>query len=201
MSIELDSRKGLAQIRRIYEDYPKQSERAAVLAVNEAARFGRAEGLREMKKQVNLGVQYMGDRLVIDQRAREGDIVATIVGRYRPTSLARFITGVFKRGKPVKVKVKADGGTKLIPGAFPVRLRAGKELGNEGLAVRLRHGQAPKNFKGIKLREDKSGVTYLLYGPSVDQIFRTVRDDITPAIGERLSNEFTRQFARLTANG
>jgi hypothetical protein len=37
----------------------------------------------------------------------------------------------------------------------------------------------------------------LLYGPSVDQVFRTVAVDISPPLLDNLQSEFLRQFQRL----
>lgn len=198
MSITLDSNKSFRDISKMYEAYPVQTEKAAALAVNEAARFGRAESTRIMRSQVNLPVRYIGERLIIDQRASPGNLVARISGRRRPTSLLRFTTGIMRHGRSVKVKVKAGGVTKEIPGAFKIKLLAGKDLSNEGLAIRLKPGKTLSRGKGVKIREDKYGTTYALYGPSVDQVFRTVRDDVTPPILNRLNSEFDRQFRRLT---
>jgi hypothetical protein len=39
---------------------------------------------------------------------------------------------------------------------------------------------------------------YLLYGPSVDQVFRLVADDRADDLAEMVENQFYRQFARLT---
>ena len=43
-----------------------------------------------------------------------------------------------------------------------------------------------------------SNNVYLLYGPSVDQVFRSVADDKTPKILSDVTAEFLRQFARLS---
>ncbi len=37
----------------------------------------------------------------------------------------------------------------------------------------------------------------MLYGPSVDQVFRTVKDDMAPGVSAFTDSEFRRQFARL----
>lgn len=199
--ILLDADNAVKEIENYYRQFPRQARRASVLAVNEAARFGRALSVREMRKQVRLPAKYVRDRLRITERARADRVQAAITGRHRPTSLARYIVGVPRRGKPVKVRVKPGGRTSKIHNGFLVELRSGDEgeTNNIGLAVRLRKGSAPIRGKGVTLREDKYGKTVLLYSSSVDQVFRGVSGDVSPAIGDRLDSEFVRQFARLTA--
>jgi hypothetical protein len=70
--------------------------------------------------------------------------------------------------------------------------------GNIGLGIRLKNGETLTNTVGAKLITSGplAGVA-LLYGPSVDQVFRTVAVDISPALLQELSVEFLRQFERL----
>ena len=85
------------------------------------------------------------------------------------------------------------GRTKTLRKAFLVNLRNG----NVGLAVRLKQGETLQNKtygKPVMLGKN----LYLLYGPSVDQVFRTVADDSLPMLGEEVSKEFFRNFARLS---
>ena len=75
--------------------------------------------------------------------------------------------------------------------AFLVRLKNN----NIGLAVRLKPGEVLQNSeKAVRLDNN----VYLLYGPSVDQVFRSVADDKTPKILSDVTAEFLRQFARLS---
>ena len=78
--------------------------------------------------------------------------------------------------------------------AFLVRLKNN----NIGLAVRLKPGEVLQNSeKAVRLDNN----VYLLYGPSVDQVFRSVADDITPSIQQSVSRQFFRQFTRLSSRG
>jgi hypothetical protein len=96
------------------------------------------------------------------------------------------------RGKGVRVQVK-PGQAKLLPKAFLVNLNNG----NLGLAVRLKEGQSLRNKNdGRMVKLGKN--TYLLYGPSVDQVFGDVADGNSDEISRLVSNQFFRQFARLT---
>jgi hypothetical protein len=183
---------------------PELIGRAEVLAVNEAARFGRAEASRQIVREVAFKKSYVSKNLVIKSKARGGRPEAEIEGRFRASSLAQFATtgARFGRQSGVRVRVKAGGGAKMMRRAFFTKLRSGNQpIGaafNIGLAVRLKAGETFENKKQAKLlREDKNGAVYLLYGPSVNQAFYFVREDIAPKVQNRLTNEFLRQMARL----
>jgi len=81
--------------------------------------------------------------------------------------------------------------------AFLINLRSG----NVGLGIRLRPGETMENTVGAKLitTGPLAGVA-LLYGPSVDQVFRTVAVDISPDLLVYLQAEFLRQIQRLSGN-
>lgn len=202
----LDANNVLPKLSTFYGQFPKRMDRAASMAVNEAARFGRAEAAREIRRQVNFPARYLNDgangRLKIGRKATPALPEAQIVARHRPTSLRQFVTGISRRSKYVSVRVKPGSAAQKIPGAFVAKLHAGTEAGgNEGLAIRLKPGATFRGGKGIKLREDKHGSTWLMYGPSVNQVFNTVREDVAPAIIKRLDDELTRQVKRLGFNG
>lgn len=167
--------------------------KAASMAVNKAADRARTRAAKEMRRQVNFPSRYLegqNSRLRVTKRASPDDPVAIITGRRRPTSLARFATGSRRgRGGGVYVSVK-PGRSKFIGRAFLMQLRAGRdELGNVGLAVRTKRGARPKGaYKPVKISEG----LWLLYGPSVDQVFKTVREDVAPETQEFLAREFER---------
>lgn len=67
-------------------------------------------------------------------------------------------------------------------------------LANVGLAIRLRPGERLANKTSA--RRVANGL-YVLYGPSVDQVFRSndgtgVANDLVPEIEDKLSKEFIR---------
>lgn len=187
----------LKDVRQYFEQLPDIAEQAAVLAINDVAeRTGLTAIRKEMRAEVEFPKGYLenGDRLRVTQRARKGSLEAMITGRDRATSLARFAPGQNAqntRGRGVRVKVSSKGGMKVLEKAFIVNLKNG----NKGLAVRLKPGDQLRNSsKAVKL----SGNAYLLYGPSVDQVFRGVADQESGQILNMVSNQFLRQFARLT---
>lgn len=166
--------------------------RAAVRATNDALDFGRTRAAEEMRKQVRFPARYLQGnetgRLQVTQRAQAARLEGHITGRDNPTSLARFVSGSQAGKGGIRVSVK-PGRSSLIKNAFLMKLRAGNDgpLSNIGLAVRTKGGP-PKAFKPKKL----SDKLWLLYGPSVNQVFRTVRDDISGPVEERWENEFHR---------
>lgn len=124
-----------------------------------------------------------GKRLTVTQTAKPGSLTGSITARDRPTSLARFAKGSTKEGVRVGVKY---GQSKLIRKTFIMKLKGG----NEGLAMRVPYGSTPnKAFKPYRLTPQ----LFLLYGPSVEQVFKSVAQQETPtAIGI-----FEREFDRL----
>lgn len=171
----------------------ESSEKRLSQAINKAIEFGRAEAAREIKSQVAFPARYLtssqNGRLVVRKRASPKNLEAVITGRQRPTSLARFA-----RGKnPVKVTVK-PGRTQSLDRAFIVgNLLAGQSgaRGNVGLAIRT-NGSKPSNaYKPAKLSKN----VWLLYGPSVDQVFKTVREDIEQRVIDKATSEYDRLVA------
>lgn len=173
-----------------FEKIPAEIRRAAVRAVNSTAERGRPAASRQMRAQIRFPASYLSGqngRLEVSKRASTNSMSATITGRQRPTSLARFSTGSPRRG--VRVGVKAGGKTALLRRAFLIHLRSGSDsLNNVGLAIRT-SGEKPKGaYKPKQLGKN----LWLLYGPSVDQVFRTVSEDIAPELAEFLEAEFLR---------
>lgn len=188
----------LKEAKQFFEELPHIATRAAVLAVNDVASEG---GLRLLKKdiesQVNFPSGYLNqqNRLGVSRKATESSLSAVITARDRATSLARFAKGqtpAGTRGKGVRVEVKR-GNAKVLKKAFLLNLKNG----NLGLAVRLKPGESLRNKNaGSPVKLGKN--TYLLYAPSVDQVFRSVAEGNSEKIGQMLSNQFLRQFTRLT---
>lgn len=191
---------GLSELRDL-QDLPDQIRRAAVQSINKIARDSRAKAAKRIRRQVNLPASYVAPgqkRLYVSEQAQRGSLQAKITARGRATSLARFTTGSAKVGSAgVYVEVQ-PGRARFMKRAFLVRLPQGSTLTdtrqNLGLAIRLKPGEALRNKRSV--RRLASGL-YLLYGPSVDQVFRSadgtgVATDLVPEIERDLSSEFLR---------
>lgn len=145
----------------------------AVRALNKVARDSRAEAARRILDQVAFERSYLNPankRLYVKKQAQQTSLEAVIQARGRPTSLARFIVGGGHAGQEgVTVRVHRS---QFLKGAFLMKLRAGKAdietKFNLGLAVRLKPGKTLRNKRYFT--QVASGL-YLLYGPSVSQVF------------------------------
>lgn len=173
----------------------------AAQAINRTAERGRTMAARQIRQQINLPASYVSPsekRLYVSKKAQRGDLEARIAARTRATSLARFVSGqaqLHKQGVRVEI---APGKARFLKRAFLVRLRAGTAntdtRSNLGLAVRLRPGEVLRNKSDVR-RLDRG--LYLLYGPSVDQIFRArdgsgVAEDISLDLAKSMEDEFLR---------
>lgn len=206
MTVEVTVR-GLDSLKAYFEQLPEIAQEAATLAVNDTAKYARRLSSKEIRDQVNFPRNYLGGddggRLAIVKRAKGNDTEAVIRGRDRPTSLTRFVSGSRTPGRRgVTVRVGANGGSKKMKRAFILGLRAGKILDDEtfnvGLAIRLRKGERVENKRlMVQFSAGDSGL-YLLYGPSVGQVFREVAERVQPSVGDKLEDEFLRQFERLS---
>lgn len=190
---------GLRDFAERIEKFPRVTRKAAYISINAAARKARTAASREIRAQVTLSTTYLNKdkRLYVSRKARETDLTAKITARQRPTSLktygAKQLTRKGKRkakvGAGVSVGVKRGGGRRKIRQAFFMRLKNG----NTGVAVRSLEGL---NLKKLGASPKYAGV-HVLYGPSIDQVFNTVRNDISPEISKYLVQEFDRNYARL----
>jgi len=188
----------LDDLQRYVDSMPNAAINGARIALNDVVS---GEGLTTYRKAVEREVDFPSgylrgdDRLGIGERATNGNLAISVIGRFRPTSLARFVT---KRNAPgeygVSVRVKRGAPDSRFERGFLLRLKNQ----NLGLAVRLRPGERLTNTSGAKELGRGSGL-FLLYGPSVDQVFREAGPAETPAVLAKVEAEFYRQFFRLTA--
>jgi hypothetical protein len=199
---------GLAEFKRTFEIAPEIANKAARIAINQTAeRKGLKLARDAMLAQIAFPTGYLNEtaksgqkRFRLSYKATDTRLEAGIQATQSPTPLARFSRdrAVFARGGGrraggVRVTIK-PGQSTTIKRAFLLNLRSG----NIGLGIRLKNGETLTNTVGAKLITSGplAGVA-LLYGPSVDQVFRTVAVDISPALLQELSVEFLRQFERL----
>lgn len=167
----------------------------AAQVINRASDRARTRSADEIRHQVAFPGGYLEgpkSRLTVTQRATADRLEGVISGRQRPTSLARFVRNgsVGSRGG-VRITIR-PGTSTMVHRAFLLPLRSGQEeLGNLGLAIRVPRGTSPGNaFRPTKIADG----LFLLYGPSVDQVFKTVREDVAPDAARFLESEFVRRL-------
>ena len=190
---------GMAATRTL-ESLPKNIFIAAQRAINRVADSGATKSRRIVRDQVNFKAQYLTGtdssgkpRLGVSKKASADSLEAVVTGRHRPTSLATFSTGSRTPGKAGVTVEVAPGFAKFMKRAFLIRLPAGRgntdSPGNLGLAIRLKPNEKIQNKR---VMQQLSGNLYLLYGPSIDQIFPSAIDEITPELQDQLGTEFIR---------
>lgn len=194
-AVAVEGMETLADVRAV----ASETKLAAVRAINKVSRDQRAEAARRIGEQINIPRRQLGPsggRLTVSKKATRTDLESRITARGRPTSLARF-----SRGSPgsagVTVEVK-PGQASFMRRAFLIRLPQGSTLTetrfNLGLAIRLRPGERISNkISQVKLSKG----LYLLYGPSVQQVFldnqeKGVADDLAEPTARKLEGEFLR---------
>jgi hypothetical protein len=178
---------------------PERIVRIVRMGINKTVDRARVRAAGAMRSQVNFPASYLrgeDSRLFVKKKAVGNDLEAIVSGRHRPTSLARFAknagptAGRSRAGVSVEVK---PGEAQFLKNAFFVRLRAGSAKTdtkyNLGIAVRLKSGQRPRNSRAA-VQLDRN--LWLLYGPSVNQVFQTVREDIAPDTRDYLVAEVER---------
>jgi hypothetical protein len=188
---------GLNETIASIDEMPASVLRFARMAINTTTKKARTLASRRIRDQVSFSATYLSDgngRLSITKSATENDLEARIRGRFRPTSLARFATSSSSRG--VRVRVKPGSG-QLMRRAFLMKLRAGSApidtKSNQGLAIRLKPGERVENKRRML---QVAGNLYLLFGPSVDQVFASTAEEIAPETSDILEAEFLRLLDR-----
>ncbi len=191
--------KGLIDFGKFVEQLPEVTVKAAKFSLNDTVQ---KKGLPRFRRAIGEQIAFPGgylnrERLGITKKATTTDLSVAVTARFRPTSLARFASGQTvegsRRTQQVRVRVKR-GRSSTIQGAFLVRLRGAADGFNVGLAIRLKAGE---RLRGSQAARRLDNNVYLLYGPSVDQVFRTVAVEETDAVLLDLEVEFRRQFVRL----
>ncbi|ARB05714.1 hypothetical protein [Synechococcus virus S-ESS1] len=186
-------------------DFTKGAEedikKAASQAINTTLRNKRARAAKLIRDQVNLPARYVspsGKGLYVAKQASPGKLEGIIRARGRATSLAQFVQGSPRVGKAGVVVEVHPGKAKFLKRVFPIKLPQGSAdvatKYNLGLAIRLRPGE--KLDRKVTARSVSKGL-YVLYGPSVDQVFRSldgsgVANDLVSEIERDLSEEFLR---------
>lgn len=186
--------KALKQFGSEFE--PKLTE-AARIAINDTARWALKFVRDDMYGRVSFPSGYLEkeDRLKISRFASSSKLEADIFSRSEPTSLARFAVDAGNRDG-IMVNVKRGAMPKKIRKGFIFGLKRGDvRRGNTGLVIRS-DGKPSGAYKPKELGP-KFPNLWLVYGPSVYQVFRMSMDRYGPEIQRELEERFEYHRARL----
>lgn len=184
----------IAQARKKVAATIKAVETAQFRTVNRVASKNRTAASKNIRQQIRLPAAYVNENLTITKKATRQNPEAVISGRKRATRLARYgakqllktarqASGDRMRGIPsgkkqagVSVHVRRNESRRKHRKAFLLPLKT-----NGWMGAFIRFGPGEKDIKHM-------------YGPSVDQVFKDVREEIRPQIRRDLAAEFRRQL-------
>ena len=178
MALQYDIKPDEAQLAdaiSLFEFVGGNTSDAVRVAINKTAPKIRTRASSAIRSQVRLTAAYVRDRLTI-RKAMRTNLTGAIQTPSRGLLLSRFSTDPLIAGdkvdwiKPplvpaggIKVKVKPDGEAKAVGGKpFYMVLKNSRAI---GIVRRIGAGR-----RGIEV----------LHGPSLSQVFNTVRDDVLP---------------------
>ena len=186
---------GLTDFEKLLKKVPDETRKAASMAINTTAKRARTAGAKEIRNQVNLRAKYVNDNLTVTRSASRNDLRAVINGRARPVMLHRYVTGWASRSKGrrrgARVSVKRGGASRSLSRTFEMKLNSG----NMAIVMRTDGGEPDAAYKPRRLFAGRDDL-WVLYSPSVDQLFKTVKDDIAPDMSKFVAKEFKRHIAR-----
>lgn len=193
---------GLDQLADIENIAPSIRLNAA-RAINTVTRDARSSLAFQIEHEVNFPPGYLSPgrkKLYVSGLANRNNLEGVITASGNPTSLARFVQGGAKAGRHGALTVRVGNQSKTLKRAFLMKLRQGsgaitEDRFNLGLAIRLKPGESLANKRFV--RKISSGL-YLLYGPSVDQVFLG-RDGTgaVPEQSEQIADHLETEFLRL----
>lgn len=161
---------------------------AIVSAVNEAAVRAHHQAHERVSKDLNFPPGYLNNSTLKLRKASGSARLAgaVISARTRPTSLNRFaMTGQDMRPKHGLSVEVSKGDRKAIPKAFFML------VSNGNMAVAMRH-KSWREIPGIRAGKYVWNGLVFLYGPSVDQVFKTHRPEIAEGALDRLEEAFNK---------
>lgn len=166
-NIELDQ-EAIADAVSLFEFVGGNTSDAIRIAINKSAPKIRTKTSAAIRGQVRLAAGYVNERLTI-VKATRNKLSGAIRTPSRGILLSNFATNLSKFSTVApKVRVKPDGPLKTVTGD------------NETLPNKPFFMVLPKSgVIGIAARK-KSGGIKVFHGPSLSQVFNTVRDDVLP---------------------
>lgn len=178
---------------------PDVARQAQALAISDTAEWARNLAKREFLASVNLPDDaVIARRFRVSQRATVARPESTITADRNPLGLSRFVVGPKKAGTPhPRTQVRVGGSVKTWsqPGGDNYAFLIPTPNGAAGVGLAIRTKEPLRNSRAArKIGRD----LYLLYGPSVDQMFGQMIPALIPRVRAKATAEFNRQIERLT---
>jgi hypothetical protein len=178
----------------LFEFVGGNSADAMRVAINKTTPKVRTASSRAIREQVRLQASYVSQRLSIVKATRR-----TLNGRIRALSrgllLSRFSTdpviasekvGWFRPplvpAQGIRVKVKPSGGARLVTGDAETR-------GNKPFYLVINKGANVAIAARLNNPGPRGGQLKVFSGPSLSQVFNTVRDQVTPSAADIFEGE------------
>ena len=185
----------ITQARQVIKGTERAARVAQFRTVNRVTKKLRTEASKLIRDQVRLKKEYVDRHLKITKTASLENPSSVITARYRPTRLMRF------GGKQLSRQARRAAGDP-IRAIAPGRKQAGVSVhvSRQGSRKKMRKAFLLPLNKGngfgvfVRTGEGRNSVEHL-YGPSVNQVFRTSMKDLEPSVRRELQAEFKRQFA------
>jgi len=178
----------------LFEFVGGNTDEALRVAINKAAPKVRTASSKAIREQVRLQARYVNQRLTVIKATRRN-----LNGRIRALSrgllLSRFSTDALvssdkvgwfrpplvpKQG--IRVKVKPDGAAKVVTGDTDTR-------GNNPFYIVINGGQNVAIAARLAGQGSGGRKVKIFGGPSLSQVFNTVRDQVTPEAADVFEGE------------
>jgi len=186
---------GIDTAKQAFAELPANLKAALIKTINSVVPDVRELAIERITGQVSLTKAYVKGRLYVSQRANNTDPTAVISGRVRSTQLRRY------QGTQLYTAAKLPGKRRLAGTSVQVKAGKGSTVLKHTWLIKLKHGDTDARAgltMGIAERTGKGRNDYkILYGPSVDQVWRGVKDEITPEVEAKLEDEWRRQMREL----
>ena len=167
------------------------ASRALARALNKTASRAKTMASRAIRGQVRLTAAYVRENLRgpangMSYKATVARLQAMLSTPNRGIRLDRFMTSqpptrAGRPANPVRVKVKPTGGATVMPSAFFVQAR-----NSGGYLIALRNAVIQR--LGLKTKLSQSSGFSALHGPSLSQVFNSVRDELPDLAGILAAN-------------
>lgn len=190
----------LVSLKSRFKELPAEAQQIMVDAINMAAPVIHEQAIDRMMDRVKLKRSYIQKHLRIKRLATFDRPRATIEGNTRETLLSRYPFRKVEKG--ISVSVNAGANASTIFDAFIVKNLRGS--GATGIAVKLKDmpkvapktkgAQRAMRYKGNKSKLARKALNkpYILHARSINQLFSSIKDELTPSIELELKGNIAR---------